>query len=313
MKKNYLVTGGSGFLGYNIIKTLIKNHNVTVLDNHFRGSQKKFLKIKKRIKIINCDIRNLKKVEHKLKNIDVVIHLAYINGTEFFYSKPAEVLDVGVKGLVNVLDFCIKKKIKELYLASSSEVYHQPEKVPTKENEAILKIPDVYNPRYSYAGGKIITELAGVHYGKKYFKKLIIFRPHNVYGEDMGSEHVIPQFIKRMKKLKKKRDFFIRSTGNEVRSFIYIDDFVKAFDILIKRGRHLQIYNIGNPEKIKIKNLAKKIAKIMKKKIKIKKSKKNFKGGTDMRCPDISKLKKIGFKPEVGLTEGLSRTIRWYS
>ena len=142
--------------------------------------------------------------------------------------------------------------VQELYLASSSEVYQTPNKIPTDEKE-ILKVPDVYNPRYSYGGGKIITELMGIHYGKKYFKKLIIFRPHNVYGPDMGNEHVIPQFINRMKKIRKKSNKFnILGSGKEVRSFIHINDFTNAFGLILKRGKHLQIYNIGTKDKIQI-------------------------------------------------------------
>ena len=136
-----------------------------------------------------------------LNTVDAVIHLAYVNGTKFFYSKPTVILDIAVKGIINVIDACKKKKIKELYLASSSEVYQTPQKIPTDENES-LKVPDIYNPRYSYGGGKILTELMGVHFGRKFFKKLVIFRPHNVYGPDMGNEHVIPEFIKRFKKLR---------------------------------------------------------------------------------------------------------------
>ena len=77
-----------------------------------------------------------------------------------------------------------------------------------------------------------------IHYGKKFFKRLIIFRPHNVYGANMGNEHVIPEFINRFKSLKGKK-FKIQGTGNEIRSFIYIDDFVEAFKILIKKGNIL--------------------------------------------------------------------------
>ena len=109
---------------------------------------------------------------------------------------------MAVKGLVNIFDVCKENKITELYLASSSEVYQTPNKIPTKENE-MLKIPDVLNPRYSYGGGKILTELMGINYGRNFFKKLIIFRPHNVYGPKMGNEHVIPEFINKIKKTKK--------------------------------------------------------------------------------------------------------------
>ena len=103
-----------------------------------------------------------------IKKSDAVIHLAYVNGTKFFYSKPDLVLDIAVKGLINVIDGCLKYKVKELYLASSSEVYQTPEKLPTDEKE-MLKIPDIFNPRFSYGGGKILTELMGINYGKKSF------------------------------------------------------------------------------------------------------------------------------------------------
>jgi len=309
MKKNFLVTGGTGFIGSNICKMLLKiGHKVVIFDNNSRGSLKKINDIKKKVIFLKGDIRNRSKVFKSLKNIDAVIHLAYINGTKFFYTKPELVLDVGIKGLVNIIDGCIKNGVKELYLASSSEVYQTAKVIPTKEDET-LKIPDIYNPRYSYAGGKILTELMGINYGKKFFKKLIIFRPHNVYGPDMGNEHVIPEFINQMKN--KKKFFNIKGSGNEKRSFIFIDDFVNAFEFIIRKGKHLNIYNIGTAELIKIKKLAHKISFIMKKKI-IVKNRSIAKGGTLIRCPDISKIKKIGFKPKYSLSEGLKKTIAWY-
>lgn len=301
--KNFLVTGGTGFIGSGICNLLIEQgHNVTILDNNSRGKISRILKFKKKIKFIKGDIRDKNKVFKSLKKIDAVVHLAYINGTKFFYEKPDLILDVAVKGLINIFDGCIKFKIKELYLASSSEVYQTPVKIPTDERES-LKVPNIHNPRYSYGGGKILTELMGINYGKKFFKRLIIFRPHNVYGPDMGNEHVIPEFLNRFRKLKGK-DFKIQGNGSETRSFIYIDDFVQAFDCILKRGKHLQIYNIGTSEKIKIKDLVKKLSKIFKKKILIKKTK-LFSGSTKKRLPDIKKIKLLGFKQKIKLEKGL--------
>lgn len=308
-KKNYLVTGGTGFIGAGICKMLLKlGHKVTILDNNSRGKISRLFKIKKKIKFIKGDIRDKKKVFNSLKNIDAVIHLAYINGTKFFYEEPDLILDVAVKGLMNIFDGCIKYKIKELYLASSSEVYQTPTKIPTDEKEP-LKIPNVYNPRYSYGGGKILTELMGISYGKRYFKKLVIFRPHNVYGPDMGNEHVIPEFINRFKKLRGK-NFKIQGNGSETRSFIYIDDFVRAFRYILQKGKHLQIYNIGTNEKVKINILAKKLSKIFNKKIVIKKSK-LFKGSTKKRLPNINKIKLLGFKQKIKLDQGLDFLVNY--
>ena len=147
----------------------------------------------------------------------------------------------------------------------------------------------------------------GIHYGKKFFKKLIIFRPHNIYGPSMGSDHVIPEFINRLRLLKGK-NFKIQGTGNEVRAFCHIDDFVSAFNLLLNKGKHLSVYNIGTSEKIKIKDLAYKISKISKKKIIIKKTPLAV-GSTKIRIPNISKMKKIGFKPKFNLDRGLRKIL----
>ena len=302
-KKTFLVTGGTGFIGSSICELLVKKkYKVKIFDNNSRGSLNRIEKIKKEITFIKGDIRNKKSLKKAIRNTDAIIHLAYINGTKYFYSKPDLVLDIAVKGMINIIDLCIKNKIKELYLASSSEVYQTPIKVPTDESEP-LKIPNILNPRYSYGGGKILTELMGIHYGKKFFKKLIIFRPHNVFGANMGRQHVIPEFISRFKSLKGTK-FKIQGSGNEIRSFIYIKDFIKAFDLVLTKGKHLNIYNIGTSERIKIKNLAYKMSNIYKKKIKLYKTSLT-KGSTKIRIPNISKIKKLGFKPKYNLNKAL--------
>lgn len=313
MKKKFLVTGGGGFIGQNIVNLLSKkNNSVIIIDNNFRNINQN-LKKNKNIKFYKRDIREKNKISKLFFNVDAVVHLAYINGTEFFYKYPVDVLEVAIKGLMNVLDLCVENKIKELYLASSSEVYHLAKTIPTKEDNVELKIPDVRNPRYSYACGKILTEVAGIHYGKKFFKKLIIFRPHNVYGPNMGNEHVIPQLINKIKKNKyKKNTIKIQGSGNEIRTFIYIDDFISGFEKIISNGKHLNIYNIGTTERIKINNLTKLIAKIMLKKVVLKKGKLK-KGGTPIRCPNINKIKSIGFKKKYNLLSGLKKTIEWYN
>ena len=109
-KKTFLVTGGTGFIGSNICKLLIKkNHNVKVFDNNFRGSLSKIKKIKNQLKFIKGDIRNKELLNRSLQNTDAVIHLAYVNGTKYFYSKPVLILDIAIKGIINIIEACIKK------------------------------------------------------------------------------------------------------------------------------------------------------------------------------------------------------------
>ncbi len=307
LKKNILVTGGSGFIGSAITKYLVKKgKKVIVFDNNSRGRARRLKDVHGKIKFIKGDIRDSRKLL-QIKNVETVIHLAYVNGTKFFYKKPFEILDIAVNGLINILDFCKRKKVKNFFLASSSEVYQNAFKIPTDEKE-MLKIPNIHNPRYSYGGGKIISELYGIHFAKKYLKKFVIFRPHNVYGKDMGNEHVIPEFINRLRKLKKGNKFLIFGTGREVRAFIHIDDFISGFDKIFTKGKNNEIYNIGTTEMVTIAKLAKITASILSKKIKFKKNK-LLKGSPSIRCPDINKIKKLGYKQKIRLKDGIKKVI----
>ena len=306
--KNVLVTGGTGFIGSNICKYLVDSgHHVTVFDNNSRGNLKRLKDLKNSIKFFKGDIRDKNRLRKSFNKIDTVIHLAYINGTKNFYEKPIEVLDVGIKGIFNILEISKEKKIKEFYLASSSEVYQKPNKIPTNENE-ILKVPDIFNPRYSYGSGKIISELLSIYFAKKFFKKLVIFRPHNIYSEDMGQGHVIPNFINKIKNSKKY--FSIKGSGNEIRSFMYITDFIQSFDLIFRKGRNLQVYNLGTNEKIRIKDLANLLLKKLNKKLKVR-NLKSFKGNTPIRCPDIRKIRKLGFRQKIKLKQGLDIVLKY--
>jgi nucleoside-diphosphate-sugar epimerase len=244
-----------------------------------------------------------------------VHHLAFVNGTEFFYSAPELVLDVGVRGMINVIDACRKNGVGKLILASSSEVYQTPPHIPTAE-DAPLAVPDVLNPRYSYGAGKLISEVMAINYGRKYFERVLIFRPHNVYGPDMGFEHVIPQFALRVKKLGPQQPgsrlpFEIQGTGEETRSFCFIDDLVAGVMIMREKGEHLCIYHIGTTEEVSIADLAHRIADLADSEIALIPGK-PAPGGTLRRCPDISKLAKLGYKPRVPLNDGLEPTVDWY-
>jgi len=314
--RKVLVTGGSGFIGSTLVKALVRaGDKVRVLDDNSRGSPRRLTDIAKNIEFIAGDIRDAAAVDKAALGMDEVHHLAFVNGTEFFYSAPDLVLDVGVRGMINVIDACRKHGIGNLVLASSSEVYQTPPKIPTTE-DAPLVVPDVLNPRYSYGAGKLISEVMAINYGRKYFDRVLIFRPHNVYGPDMGWEHVVPQFALRMRALGKSKPsgrlrFEVQGTGQETRSFCFIDDLVAGVMVMRDKGEHLGIYHIGTTEEVAIADLARRIATIAGREIELIPGKPAF-GGTMRRCPDISKLAKLGYKPRVLLAEGLVPTIEWY-
>jgi nucleoside-diphosphate-sugar epimerase len=311
-----LVTGGSGFIGSGLVTALVKaGHHVRVLDDNSRGSPRRLANVADDIEFIAGDIRDAAVVEKSARTMDAVHHLAFVNGTEFFYSQPDLVLDVGVRGMVNVIDACRKHGIGTLVLASSSEVYQTPPTIPTDES-APLSIPDPLNPRYSYGGGKLISELMAINFGRKYFNRVLIFRPHNVYGPDMGWEHVIPQLALRLDAAVKAQPsgtlkFAIQGTGKETRSFCFIDDLVAGVLAVMEKGQHLGIYHVGTIEEVSICDLAHRIAGVRGREIELIAGK-PMAGGTARRCPDISKLSGLGYKPRVPLSEGLKPTLDWY-
>lgn len=315
--KKYLVTGGSGFIGSALVKRLVREGNqVRVLDNNSRGNVRRLTDVIDQIDFIEGDIRDINVVLKACEGMDSVCHLAYINGTEFFYTKPELILEVGVKGMMNIIDACIEHHIDELILASSSEVYQHAKIIPTDETTA-LTVPDPLNPRYSYGGGKIISELLALNYGRKHFKKVIVFRPHNVFGPDMGWEHVIPQFILKAKSIvdqspgEKIVNFPIQGNGQETRSFIYIDDFTDGLMLLIKNGEHNNIYHIGTVDELTIKEVALEVGKYFGVDFNVIPGELP-KGATTRRCPDITKLKALGFEPLISLAEGIKRSADWY-
>ena len=315
MAKTILVTGGAGFLGSALVRRLVhEGHRIRVFDNESRGSISRLRDLEGCFEPATGDIRDPEAVSRAVAGVDSVWHLAFVNGTEFFYTKPDLVLDVGVKGMVNVLDACRRHGVPELVLASSSEVYQNPPTVPTSEIVP-LSIPDPTNPRYSYAAGKIISEIMALNYGRTGFERVLIFRPHNVYGPEMGWEHVIPQFVLRLKTLAAKESssirFPIQGTGKQTRSFVYIDDFIDGLMVMMRAGEHLGIYNIGTLEEITIAELARMVAACFGKRVKIEPGP-PAEGGTDRRCPDIRKLQALGYEPRVSLREGLSITAKWY-
>jgi dTDP-glucose 4,6-dehydratase/UDP-glucose 4-epimerase len=316
-RKHYLVTGGTGFIGSALVRALVQaEHRVRVLDDDSRGRAGRLADLAGRIEFVGGDVRDPLAVQHAARGVDGICHLAFVNGTEFFYQKPDLVLEVGVKGMINVLDALAAEGVPELLLMSSSEVYQTPSQVPTDES-APFSIPDPLNPRYSYAGGKLISELLAINYGRTRIPRVTIVRPHNVYGPDMGFEHVIPQLSLRLEALTAEHGtdraipFPIQGTGEETRAFVYIDDFVDGTLKVLERGEHLGIYHVGTQREEPIRRLAELVAASIGARIQIQPGPAAV-GGTPRRCPDIAKIKALGYEPRVTLEEGLRRTVPWY-
>lgn len=315
--KRILVTGGTGFLGSALVRNFIdKGYTVRVLDDDSRGNVGRLADIRSEFEFVGGDVRDPDAVRRSTKGMDAVAHLAFVNGTEYFYTKPGLILEVAVKGAVNTLEAAIAEDVEDYYLMSSSEVYQTPPVVPTDESVPI-SIPDVLNPRYSYGGGKIISELLAINYGRDRFKRVVIVRPHNVYGPNMGNEHVIPQFALRIRDAIKLHPsgpvpLSIQGDGTQTRSFIYVDDFIDGCARAFLTGEHLNIYHVGTEEEVTIATIANKVATAFGREIALEYGPAPV-GGTSRRCPNTAKISGLGFVPQVSLDEGIKKTVTWYA
>lgn len=319
MSIKVLVTGGAGFIGYHLAKSLAEEeYEVTLCDNLFRGKMDSDLKALcelGNVKFINCDLTRRDDLDRLGKNYEQIYHLAAINGTKYFYEMPQTVLRVNILALINLVDWLSETNCGKILFSSSSEVYAGTARafgvpVPTPE-DVCLTVDDVYNPRLSYAGSKIIGELFLINCAKMYNFDMTIVRYHNIYGPRMGYEHVIPEFCMR---IISKDDPFRIYGADPSRAFCYVDDAVRATKLLMESKKaNNKIIHVGNPrEEITIMDLANRMFSLFSfhPSVEVLPSPQ---GSVSRRCPDISKLTRLtDYEPKVDLVQGLRQTFHWY-
>jgi nucleoside-diphosphate-sugar epimerase len=295
-----LVTGGAGFIGSWICRSLVKeNHKVICLDNLITGKK---TNIPEDVDFINQDIT--KKIN---LDIDMIFHLASMASPKYYGKYPIETLVTNAEGTRNLLDLA-KEKNARFLLASTSEVYGDP---------LIHPQPETYwgnvNPigiRSCYDEGKRYAEALSIAYHRVHGLDIRIARIFNTYGPGMMTEdgRALPNFISQALT---KKPITIYGDGNQTRSFCYISDMVDGLKkLMFKDNISGSVINLGNPQEIKILDLAKKIKALCKSDSKII-FKPLPKDDPKKRRPDISLAKKIlGWEPKVGLDEGLLKTIQ---
>lgn len=249
---NYLISGGNGFIGKNLIITLIKNkkNKIYVIDSN----KKKLIK-KHNLKYIHSKISS--KSLQKIKNIkfDYIYHFAALLGVSKVISFPYKVVSENIRATQEIIDFAkSQKNLKRFFFASTSEIYSHGSKL-FSETEKIF-CPQLDHPRTSYwiskLTGEFLVNISGLPYTN--------FRIFNAYGPFMKKTHVIPEAFFKLTNNK-----FSFHNPNHVRSFIFMNDLIKMMLISRKKSFKNRSINIGNPsEPIQIKRLIFLISKILK-------------------------------------------------
>jgi UDP-glucuronate 4-epimerase len=336
---NYLVTGGSGFIGSHLIEKLLRNgHSVINIDN-FDNFYDYQVKIKNTLESIGKnsdfefsdketdiprlvslthsdqyslywqDIRNKKDLENIFKNhhIDMVIHLAALAGVRPSIERPLEYEEVNVRGTMNLWELCKDFNIKKFICASSSSVYGNNEKIPFAETD------NVDNPISPYAATKKSGEVIGHVYHNLYHIDIIQLRFFTVYGPRQRPDLAIHKFTKL---ISENQEIPFYGDGNTARDYTYIDDIIdgitKSIHYLEQNSGVYEILNLGENQVITLSEMVAAIEKALGKTA----SKKILPmqpGDVTKTNADITKAKDlIGYKPVTNFQNGIKKFVEWF-
>ena len=290
--KNIVITGHNGFLGSNLLSKLISN-------------KCKILGISKTIKK-NDSIKQIKRNILDIKDSDIpknscIIHLAAITDVVYCEKYPKKCHDVNVIGTQKILEIARKKNCSMIY-PSTSHVYGIPKKLPIKETHPT-------NATSVYSESKIKAEQLCKKFSKSYDLDISILRLFSTYGPK-NSEYKVESII--IKQIITKNLIKIGNLSPK-RDFIYIDDVINAFQIVSENLKGFNIYNVGSEKSYSIQEICNILKKLNGKKIRMITDK------TKLRKNDVknvvsncSRIKKLGWKSNVSINEGLELTLNWY-
>lgn len=309
-----LVTGGAGFIGSHLCKSLLEDGcKVVCLDNLITGNKEniKNLLSNPNFEFIEADVCDLSSISNlKSLIIDYVFHLASPASPVDYQEHPEETLLTNSQGTLNLLNLVKEKKAKFL-LASTSEIYGDPLEHPQKET--YRGNVNSYGPRACYDESKRFAETSTYVFQNKYGIDARIVRIFNTYGPNMQKDdgRVVSNFINWALENKTLK---IDGDGSQTRSFCFVDDLVEGLKkAMFEDGTKGEIFNLGNPVEFTIKDLAEKVVSLTNSSSKIVYSGMFRTDDPMQRCPDITNARqKLNWEPKVSLEEGLQKTIEYY-
>ena len=306
---NILITGGAGFLGANLARSLIEDgHSVTSMDNFHSGRKENFISFQdsSSFQSITHDIRKPLDISD---NIDQIYHLACPASPKFYQADPIYTTETCVVGTLNVLNFALKKNAKILF-TSTSEVYGDPEVHPQPESYRGSVNP--IGIRACYDEGKRCAESLFYDFHRTHGLDIKVARLFNTYGPLMRADdgRVVSNFICQSIL---DHPITIYGDGSQTRSFCHVDDLIRGLKLLMNTGPSiLYPVNLGNPGEFTLLSLVEEIEQIVNKKLTL-----DFlplpPDDPKIRKPDIQLARtELDWEPIIDLKDGLKDTYNYF-
>jgi len=304
----YLVTGGAGFIGSNLVDALLaRGERVRVLDNFSTGREENVRDFADRIELVRGDIRDAAVVDGAVAGVDVVLHQAALASVPRSIADPTSNNEVNVQGTLNLLQAAVAHRVKRFVYASSSSVYGDSEKLPKVETMTP-------NPKSPYAVAKLAGEYYCRVFGELHGLATVALRYFNVFGprQDPSSQYaaVIPIFVSA---LLEGRSPTIFGNGEQSRDFTFIADVVqanlRACDGDVTGPR---VYNVACGRRHTLNALFAHLRETIGASVDATHGPERA-GDVRHSMADIGAISgELGFAPSVGFEEGLARTVAWY-
>lgn len=304
----YLVTGGAGFIGSNIVKALVeKGEDVRVLDNFSTGKRENVESFLDKIELVEGDIRSYQMVKDAVDEVDFILHQAALPSVPRSVKDPVTTSEVNVTGTLNVLEAARQAKVKRVVYASSSSIYGDNEILPKTED----MLPKPLSP---YAVAKLAGEKYCQVFTRIFGLETVALRYFNVFGpnQDPNSQYsaVIPKFINTIKKGKQP---VIYGDGEQSRDFTYVENVVQANVLACESGMEElsgEVFNIACGKRITVNYLIESINNILNKNIKAENAEPRI-GDVRHSLANIGKAQQfLGYEVKHDFKKGLSALIK---
>ena len=311
-----LVTGGAGFLGSSLVESLVNlGHDVIVIDNCWRGLKENLRMVEDNITFIKGDacVSTTYEMISNPSSVDIVYHLAAINGTKWFHEEPRMVMDVNLNSTLRSLEFAEEYNCRYVF-TSSPEAYGESEIMPLGGDEASVFPVAHEHQRHAYGASKYLGELAVQHAVRQGLDARIV-RPFNGYGPRLlGNEYgqVVAMMLQRAVH---QGEIIVHGDGLQTRSLTYIDDLVRGIEAAgLVEGLEGMSLNLGSEEECTMLDLAQRVAELVGNEtghtVRIR-YEQGHPGDSKRRLPNLEQTKKhLDWQAQTTLEDGLGQTLR---